>query len=104
MADHLGFARSTHGDELKVRLKLAIKELRTEVVREMAAKLKRDARDVQGQSAQRAAKERRRKLRKRLMRIHPLLGRVEELMADPLCLLGVGFAVFVVFTLLLFVV
>ena len=87
---HIRFARSNHrhGHALKVRLKLAIRELRRAVLREMRAEMKHeDQRDECGEQEK---------------RVHPCLARFEQVVSDPLYMLSFGFLIFVVFTSLLF--
>eukprot|EP01083_Nonionella_stella_P102372 291179_1 len=92
---------SNHVNHLKMRLKMAVSELRKEIVREMRLKIKKDYKDKHGEKAK---QKKRNQLRKRLHNIHPWLARLEEILSDPLYLLLFGFIIFVLFTFVLFVV
>ena len=90
---------SRHAINLKMRLKLAIKELRKEIVAEMRKKIQKDYQQKYNKKS-----KKHNDLNKKLRKIHPYLGRLEEILSDPLNLLICGFVLFMLFTFVLFVI
>ena len=101
MTQNVNFAKSEHFGDLQIRLKMAVQTLRKQIVREFKAKLRREYRQKEDETE---SARKRQRLRMYLIRIHPVLGQMEETLSDPIYLLIAGFVVFVVFTFILFVV